>query len=203
MCIILTVCVCLFVAMYASCCYVCFCIAVHDLLNMRRGCSCLETGIRLWGWRSKEEMEAKEDMEEAGWGRRCEGWCEKGRCTLLINVECRYKWDCWLVEVILATLTCWGYYQTADWLRWFWPPSLVGDTTTFYTLVCLSHLWHSLKRTTNQTQLLITVLGQFSPFLRWKTWSFGFGHCTRKAKNMQSLFSTSPVVEGRLLSRSS
>ena len=39
---------------------------------------------------------------------------EKGRCTLLIKVECwLYKDSCW-VEVSLATLTCWGYYQVLN-----------------------------------------------------------------------------------------
>ena len=37
---------------------------------------------------SKEERKAKEDMEKAGRGRKCEGWFEKGRCTLPIIVEC-------------------------------------------------------------------------------------------------------------------
>ena len=27
-------------------------------------------------------------MEEAGRGRKCEDWFEKGRCTLLIEVDC-------------------------------------------------------------------------------------------------------------------
>ena len=33
-------------------------------------------------------MEAEEDMEEAGWGKKCESWFEKGRCTLPIKIEC-------------------------------------------------------------------------------------------------------------------
>ena len=59
----------------------------------------------------ESEREAKEDMEKAGWGRKYEGWFEKGRCTLPIKVECRCKQDCCWVEVNLATLTCWGCYQ--------------------------------------------------------------------------------------------
>ena len=41
----------------------------------------------------------------------CEGWLEKGRCSLPIKVECWCKEDCCWVEVNLATLTCWGSYQ--------------------------------------------------------------------------------------------
>ena len=33
-------------------------------------------------------MEAKEDMEESGCGRNCEGWFEPGRYTSPINVDC-------------------------------------------------------------------------------------------------------------------
>ena len=33
-------------------------------------------------------MEVEEDMENAGRGRKCEGWFEKERCTLSIQVEC-------------------------------------------------------------------------------------------------------------------
>ena len=44
----------------------------------------------------------------------CEGWFEKGRCTLPIEVECWCESDCCWVEVNLATLTCWGYYQILD-----------------------------------------------------------------------------------------
>ena len=51
-----------------------------------RGWSCFEMGIRFWGWRSNEERKAVEDMDEAGWRRKYEGWFEKGRCTLPINV---------------------------------------------------------------------------------------------------------------------
>ena len=52
------------------------------------------------------------------------GWGDSGHPHLLgILPDC-----CW-VEVTLATLTCWGYYQIAAGLRWLWPPSLVGDTT--------------------------------------------------------------------------
>ena len=29
-----------------------------------------------------EERESKEDMKKAGYGRKCEGWFEKGRCTI-------------------------------------------------------------------------------------------------------------------------
>ena len=49
--------------------------------------------------------------KEAGCGRKCEGWFEKGRCILLIKVECWHKTDCCWAEVNLATLTCWGSYQ--------------------------------------------------------------------------------------------
>ena len=34
----------------------------------------LRMALDFLGWRSKEEGEAKEDMEEAGWGRKCESW---------------------------------------------------------------------------------------------------------------------------------
>ena len=33
------------------------------------------------------------------------------RCTLPFKVECWCKQDCYWVEVNLATLTYWGYYQ--------------------------------------------------------------------------------------------
>ena len=33
------------------------------------------------------------------------------RCTLLIKVECRHKSDCCLVEVNVASLTCWENYH--------------------------------------------------------------------------------------------
>ena len=32
------------------------------------------------------ERETIKDMEEAGWGSKCEGWCEQGRYTLPIKV---------------------------------------------------------------------------------------------------------------------
>ena len=64
-------------------------------------------------------------MEEAGRGRKYEGWLENGRCTLPIKVECWCRSDCCWVEVNLATLTCW-------------------DTTTFQTLVALSQPIHML-----------------------------------------------------------
>ena len=35
---------------------------------------------------------------------------EKARCTLPIEVQCWRKSYCCLIEVNLATLTCWGYY---------------------------------------------------------------------------------------------
>ena len=35
---------------------------------------------------SKEEWEAEEDMEEAGWGRKCEGWVEKMHFAILSGV---------------------------------------------------------------------------------------------------------------------
>ena len=50
-------------------------------------------------------------MEKAGRGRKCEDWCENGRCILSIKVECWCKKDCCCVEVNLATLACWGYHQ--------------------------------------------------------------------------------------------
>ena len=34
------------------------------------------------------QWEAEEDMVKTGGGRKCEDWFEKGRCTLLIKVEC-------------------------------------------------------------------------------------------------------------------
>ena len=40
-----------------------------------------------------------------------ENWFENGRCTLLIKMECWIKSDCCWVEVTLAILTCWGFYQ--------------------------------------------------------------------------------------------
>ena len=49
------------------------------------------------------------------------GWGESGHPHLLGILPD----GCW-VEVNLATLTCWGYYQMAAGLRWIWPPSLVG-----------------------------------------------------------------------------
>ena len=52
--------------------------------------------------------EAEEEMEKAGWGRKWEGWFEKGRCTLPFKVEFLHKQDCCWVEVNLATLICWG-----------------------------------------------------------------------------------------------
>ena len=43
--------------------------------------------------------------------KKCEGWIEKGRCTLPIKVECWRKSDCCLAEVNPATITCWGCYK--------------------------------------------------------------------------------------------
>ena len=63
---------------------------------------------------SKEEGEAKEDMENSRLRKKYEGLFEKGRCTLLFKVERRHKQDCCWVEVNLATLTCWGYYQIVN-----------------------------------------------------------------------------------------
>ena len=62
-----------------------------------------------------------EDQREKGrpkktWMKQAEEksvkfFLEKGRCTLSIKEECRRKSDfCW-VDVNLATLICWGYYQ--------------------------------------------------------------------------------------------
>ena len=45
------------------------------------------------------------------WGRKCEGWFEKGRCTFPIKVEFLRKSACCWVEQNLATLTCGEYYQ--------------------------------------------------------------------------------------------
>ena len=59
-------------------------------------------------------MEAEDDMKNAGCGRKCEMWFETERCTLPIVVECWSKSDCCWVEVNLATLTCFGYYQILD-----------------------------------------------------------------------------------------
>ena len=91
-----------------------------------RGWSCLEKGIRFSGWRSKEEREAKEDMVKAGWERKYEDWFEKERCTFPFKVECRHKQDCCWVEVNLATLTCWGYYQILN----------IGDSLSLISLNC-------------------------------------------------------------------
>ena len=52
----------------------------------------------------------KKQIEE----ERCEGWFEKGICTLTIILECWCYSDCCWVEVNLATLTCWGYYQNLN-----------------------------------------------------------------------------------------
>ena len=38
--------------------------------------------------RSKEEREAEMDMEEAGCGRKHDGWFDQGRCALSIKVDC-------------------------------------------------------------------------------------------------------------------
>ena len=56
---------------------------------------------------SKEEREAKDDMEKAS----MKGWLEKERCTLSFKVECWCKLDCCWDEVNLATLTFWEYYH--------------------------------------------------------------------------------------------
>ena len=79
-----------------------------------RGCSCLEKGIRFWGWWSMEERQAEENIEKAGWGLNCNGWFEMGRWTLSIKVECLDKSDCCWVEVNLATLSCCGCYLVLD-----------------------------------------------------------------------------------------
>ena len=76
-----------------------------------RGLSRFEKGITFWCWRSKEEREVEEDMEQAGWGRKCEDCFEKGRYTLSIKVECWRRSDSCSVEVNLATVICWGYCQ--------------------------------------------------------------------------------------------
>ena len=52
-----------------------------------------------------------EGEREHGKSRLCEGWFEKERCALPFKVECRRRYDCCWVEVNLATLTFWGYYQ--------------------------------------------------------------------------------------------
>ena len=53
-------------------------------------------------------MEAEEDMEKAGRGRKCEDWLR--RQDALCRSKCWHKSDCFKVEVNLATLTCWRYY---------------------------------------------------------------------------------------------
>ena len=50
-------------------------------------------------------------MEKAGCGSNYDGWLEKERLTLPLKVYCWRKQDCCLVEVNLATLTYWAYYQ--------------------------------------------------------------------------------------------
>ena len=57
------------------------------------------------------EVKGRRGGGERGRGRKCLGWLENGRCTLPINVVCWRKSDCCWVEVNLATLTCWEYYQ--------------------------------------------------------------------------------------------
>ena len=49
-------------------------------------------------WKNQVEEECMKDVE-------------KKTCTLPFMVECRHKQDCCWVEVNLATLTYWGYYQ--------------------------------------------------------------------------------------------
>ena len=58
-----------------------------------------------------ERREAGEDMKNAGCGGKYEGWFEKEGCALSCKVECQRKNDCCWVEVNLATLVYWGYYQ--------------------------------------------------------------------------------------------
>ena len=43
-----------------------------------------------------------------------EGVFEKGRFSWTIKVECWHKSDCCWAELNLATLTCWGYYQSLN-----------------------------------------------------------------------------------------
>ena len=75
-----------------------------DMANSVRWC-----GYELRREGVKGRKEAKENMEKAD-----EGWFEKGRHTLPIKVESCPKSDyCW-IEVNLATLTCWGYYQITN-----------------------------------------------------------------------------------------
>ena len=79
------------------------------------------------------EGERKKRRPKRTWKKQVEEKLfEKGRRTLPIEVECWCKSHCCWVEVNLATLTCWGHYQTVAGLRWFWPPSLVGDTTRLW-----------------------------------------------------------------------
>ena len=70
-----------------------------------------------------EEREAVRDMEEAGGGRRYEGWFVQGRCTLLIKVECWRRQDCRYVEVDPGTHLL-GYY-------WIYCRVVQNDLTHF------------------------------------------------------------------------
>ena len=75
-------------------------------------------------------------------------WGESGQPQLLgILSDCWHYSDCHCVEVNLATLSCWGYYQIvgatqiATVLRWIWPPSVVGDTIRLLALLRLPLCW--------------------------------------------------------------
>ena len=71
-----------------------------------------------WILRSKEERETKEYMEEAGWGRKCEGWCEKGRWTLPVNVECGsgHPHLLWISNIgVSLSLCCKGLMWMCQW----------------------------------------------------------------------------------------
>ena len=64
---------------------------------------------------------------------------EQGRCTLLIEVDCWQQCDYYVVEVNLATLTCWGYYwllgiflSSADIV---WPVALHNERGTVELLL--------------------------------------------------------------------
>ena len=114
------------------------------------GWSCLEKGIRFRGWRSREESVSKENMEKAGWGRKCEGWFEKE------DALCWSRWSVGVdqfaagLRVNVATLTCWGYYHIAAGLRvnvatltcWGYYHILqIGVCLSYVCLLCTYNYW--------------------------------------------------------------
>ena len=86
-----------------------------------RGWSCHEKDIRFWGWRSKKGMEAEEEEKKRTKERKERSRLRKNLCRLVWEsrmhfadrsvVLCWRKSDSSRVEIYLATLTCWGYYQ--------------------------------------------------------------------------------------------